>query len=160
MAHIIKFMNPCLCVYSMRHFLYSLWNTITLVSSKITVELLAAKVHQINLIKLLHKISTCTYFSRIIGVSCFNNIMGEIARSVQIRLCLTQFIPTLSSSHFVYFHFVYSILSTPTSSTVFYLSKIDLNTFLNIIFYVSSLIMFIYINFQENKWHFVSNIWF
>ena len=56
------------------------------------------------------------------------------------------FIPTSSTSHFVYSHFVFSHFIY-----CFYFSKIELNTFLNIIFYVSSLKKLIHINFQENN---------
>ena len=66
-----------------------------------------------------------------------------------LRLLPISSTPIRVYSHFVYSHFVYC----------FYFSKRDLNTFLEIIFYVSPLKKRIYINFQENKWHFVPIKW-
>ena len=85
-------------------------------------------------------------------------ILIDINTSYQCNT--VRFIPTSSTSHFVYSHLVYSHFVYSHFVYCFYFSKLELNTFLNIIFYVSSLIKPIYINFQENNWHFVSNWWF
>ena len=55
-------------VHSMRHFLYSLWNTITLMSSKVIVELIAAKATDLPDIKLQRKINTFFFQELLVSI--------------------------------------------------------------------------------------------